>query len=180
MADANTSSSQQSQDAQTLDNLTSLQQPNEAEQSSVTQNNAARIDSPVTTPNAPTQDSPSLYNDVTQTTDSFVEQTAVGSDSTIDSEGVVSTGNKSNPRVDTSGTEFVVTPLPVVGSEEIATAPSDMENLSVSASEASSINPSINSSSGRPGNATTAAAPENATEPATTNNEPVSPEAAAT
>ncbi|MDP3620609.1 MAG: VCBS domain-containing protein, partial [Polynucleobacter sp.] len=64
MADSKTPpSGQQAQDAQHLDNMTSLQQPSSAEQSPLTQSNDARGDAPVSSPPTQSPDSPSLFNE---------------------------------------------------------------------------------------------------------------------
>ena len=65
MADkpGNAPTQQQVNDAQHLDNMTSLQQPSAAEQSPITQNGEVRGDAPVSAPPTPSPDNPSLFNE---------------------------------------------------------------------------------------------------------------------
>ncbi|MFZ3039235.1 MAG: hypothetical protein WA115_05555, partial [Polynucleobacter sp.] len=67
------SSNQQAQDAQHLDNMTSLQQPSAAEQSPISHTTDARGDAPVTSSPAPAQDSPSLFNEPKNPNNKVVE-----------------------------------------------------------------------------------------------------------
>ena len=64
MADANVDSTQQAQDAQNFDNLTSLQQGAEGGQATP----GAAADAQVNTSNPGQQDNPSLYRDTKDTT----------------------------------------------------------------------------------------------------------------
>ncbi|BDT79211.1 cadherin-like domain-containing protein [Polynucleobacter yangtzensis] len=65
--------SQQAQDAQHLDNMTSLQQPSAAEQSPISQTADARGDAPVSNSPTPTPDSPSLFNEPKNPNNKVVE-----------------------------------------------------------------------------------------------------------
>ena len=74
MADVKiTPSSQQAQDAQHLDNMTSLQQPSAAEQSPITQTNEVKGDAPISNAPTPSPDSPSLFNEPKNPNNKVVE-----------------------------------------------------------------------------------------------------------
>ena len=65
--------SQQAQDAQHLDNMTSLQQPSAAEQSPIYQTADARGDAPISNSPTPSPDSPSLFNEPKNPNNKVVE-----------------------------------------------------------------------------------------------------------
>ena len=88
MADANVDSVQQSQDAQNLDNLTSLQQADSAAQ----QPAGATADATVTTTNPPAPDTPSLYNEVTGTQNNQANLEAAGTNSLLDTATITNDG----------------------------------------------------------------------------------------
>ncbi|MBU3593687.1 hypothetical protein ICN42_06205, partial [Polynucleobacter sp. 71A-WALBACH] len=75
MADnpVNAPTTQQVNDAQHLDNMTSLQQPSSAEQSPIAQNSEVKGDAPVANSPTPTPDSPSLFNDPKNPNNKVVE-----------------------------------------------------------------------------------------------------------
>ena len=75
MADkpGNAPTQQQVNDAQHLDNMTSLQQPSAAEQSPITQNGEVRGDAPVSAPPTPNPDNPSLFNEPKNPNNKVVE-----------------------------------------------------------------------------------------------------------
>ncbi|WP_156471392.1 DUF7507 domain-containing protein, partial [Polynucleobacter sinensis] len=80
MADANVDSTQQAQDAQTLDNLTSLQQAD----TGATAPTGGTADATVTTSNPPAPDTPSLYNETTGTYNNQANLEAAGTNSLLD------------------------------------------------------------------------------------------------
>ena len=75
MADTpnNAPSPQQVNDAQHLDNMTSLQQPSAAEQSPITQSGEVRGDAPVANTPTPNPDNPSLFNEPKNPNNKVVE-----------------------------------------------------------------------------------------------------------
>ncbi|MFZ4380097.1 MAG: hypothetical protein ACOYN1_10100, partial [Polynucleobacter sp.] len=64
---------QQVNDAQHLDNMTSLQQPSAAEQSPITQNSEVRGDAPIANAPTPSPDNPSLFNEPKNPNNKVVE-----------------------------------------------------------------------------------------------------------
>ncbi|MBU3593689.1 cadherin-like domain-containing protein, partial [Polynucleobacter sp. 71A-WALBACH] len=75
MADrpSNAPTTQQVNDAQHLDNMTSLQQPSAAEQSPITQNGEVKGDAPIPTTPTPNPDNPSLFNEPKNPNNKVVE-----------------------------------------------------------------------------------------------------------
>ena len=69
----NAPTTQQVNDAQHLDNMTSLQQPSAAEQSPITQSSEARGDAPVVNAPTPNPDNPSLFNEPKNPNNKVVE-----------------------------------------------------------------------------------------------------------
>ncbi|QWD89964.1 hypothetical protein FD973_06545, partial [Polynucleobacter sp. MWH-Braz-FAM2G] len=97
MADANTNVQQHAEDAQHLDNMTSLQQQPQGSEGVGPQ--TAGSNSNVTPQSTPAPDGPSLYNAGTGTNDARPNYTSAGQDSGLDGAGVNGAGPGSNSNI---------------------------------------------------------------------------------